>query len=511
MLAPLRWLRRVFGIGSAEGHSAPASKDSDCTAKPSAPDASAAPAASAGSVKSERPPRLDRVFYAPAAVERSQRIVEVYVGLDFGTSTTKCLVSAVDPQGRTETHVVPLAGGYLFPSVAWESAGTLYPGHQRPDGNARAFRYAKVCLRCGIVEAERAHCVRCFDGTTLSAEHVVWFLLSYVVLQIRAYVRQRFGKGASIVEWKIGAPLDGLEYRNNTSMASLGDLFRDLLYRAVHSQKHGVQPAEGPTPVDDVVRRYGHIKGIACPLKASESDCFVIPEAIAIVQAVRDSEADRAGLGDGLYYVADAGAGTLDMTFFRYWNRGERPIAPIFALSKRIGGDDFARSLARHNGSVRPVALDHAREGLDRGDHAVLSKIENPDLPVLANEIIAVLRRFQKALCCGFENAVRREQPIGRWNGLQGIVIGGASRIPRVEKALLSGLGGNPAEIVHPRHYPLREFALANASPLHRVAHGLCVPRTRYVEWWHEQPPVTPANEEDDRLPPGHDPYADVG
>jgi len=407
--------------------------------------------------------------------------VRLTIGMDFGTSTIKCMISyAVAERGARQWTVVPIDGLDCFPSAVWESRGRFFMGTRPSTGAAKTYRSVKACLRCGLIAGEP--CRRCFEASSLSAEAVSWALLSYCCNRARDYVASKFpGFEYSIdwgrdVEWNMGVPLDGMEQE------SLRVLFRDLLWRAVH---YGEAIDRQRMEVADVVSAYNAIRTERCPSPQS-SNCFVFPEAHVAVTAFRTAERN---LEAGLYFICDAGAGTTDITFFRYAPQASRQIVFYGSACTRIGGYHFAVALADHLGWR--TGVDDPEEAILRASATLEGGLEHVDL----GDVDHVGRPHIFAACyemlcegrrCALGRAAEKEKPLWpRWRNLAGTVIGGGSLIPGVVKTCTERIrtGGWKQDIV-PDHVSLRLTKELGKYQLHGIAYGLSVPAAYHEDYW---------------------------
>jgi len=136
----------------------------------------------------------------PAKPIATKTEVKLTVGLDFGTSTLKCIVFAqIGDRRREERFVVAIDGLGLFPAVCWEQDGILFT-RKRPPKLDREFRSPKACLRCEILEEEYPDSTYRDSGYSPSA--ISWALLSYCIGSIRAQIRQRFPAETYEFDWR---------------------------------------------------------------------------------------------------------------------------------------------------------------------------------------------------------------------------------------------------------------------------------------------------------------------
>ncbi len=448
----ISWIRKLLGLG-----------------RPGRPEQPASPVGATREVAATP---------ARPSADQGKTPVDLTVGLDFGTSTVKCVVqAAVGERRRRERHVIPVHGKRLFPSIAWEWDGGLTIG-RCPHPDAHCYRSVKVCLRCPLLPDEP--CRRCFDNSDLTAEVVSWAMLSHSLASIRRHIKELYPEQEysldwrKNVEWNMGVPLDGLEQQ------ALRGLFRDLLWKAVH---FGDGIAE-TTPCADLVDRYTRLEGEHCPPRHS-SNCFVLPEADVAVNAFLEAQRN---IENGLYFICDVGAGTTDISFFRFDQNGVRPIVFYGTSSTRIGVDDFASVVAER---LERSTSHKRRDSMLAEAHKMLVEgLDKVDLgPSESNGQLAAFRRVYKRLEKGrkkaFGRAWSKERCWEHWKGLRAALIGGGKSVPGVDMVVRQAFSyGNPQEAIAPDMIPLRIPVLPGATELHGIAYGLSIPVAEYYEHW---------------------------
>ncbi len=411
----------------------------------------------------------------PFAIKRIP--VALTVGLDYGTHTVKSIVTAfIGERRRREQHVISIDGYNLFPSVAWVTADQLSIG-LRPEGTSRALRSVKVCLRCGILQGEP--CRKCFDNNyLLTAELVAWATIAHCVNCIRKEINAKYPHHRyqfnwdTDVEWNMGVPLDGLEQRK------LYNLFCDLLWRAVH---HG-STVQRSNQINHLCSAYASLQSVHCPAR-SESNCFVISEADVAVNAFLKEH----HLEDGLYFICDMGAGTLDVAFFRFAQDQSRPIVFYGTSSVRVGGDQFAHTLIEQfQGQDEDARYRRAEELMLSGFAGISLGPQSYDGKFRIFE--SVYGEIAAGRVRAFRRAYLKETLWSRWQGIRGTLIGGGVRIPGVTSECLGKFSyGNVSADIHPKEIRMRFERLLGATSLHGIAYGLSIPIAEHFESWHPE------------------------
>lgn len=431
----------------------------------------------------------DWLFEKLPLLRRRKAKLRVTVGLDFGTSTVKCIVSSrAGERGLAERRVLPIAGEPLFPSTLWLEDGRLFLA-EPPSDRAGMVRSLKTYLRRGILtDAPKENP---FKGTPIDAEMACWALLSYCVNQVKAQLQTQFPASRYAcdwdkdVEWNMGAPLDGIEATD----APLRKRYENLLWRAVHGRFSLTS-----TSVDlrDIAVAYRGAARLVCPPPAS-SNCFIFSEAHVAVNAVLHSDQT---LDSGLYFVFDVGAGTTDITFFRFTphQKDGKPIVLYDSACTRVGGDDFLdavcqclRRIASHDTVAAALLADVGRDATI-GAIGLLSSDDAHGLGI--DQSTPAFRAIHEKLLEGRKRAFyERARPKDLWQnwrkGLRAIAMGGGSEIPGVKDTLLSPLRTNVhGEYIRPEEEDFEVSLPHGATPLHAIAYGLSIPAAQYYDAW---------------------------
>ena len=415
---------------------------------------------------------------------RDKEKVSLCVGLDYGTDTVKCILSAaVGSRRKRSHHVIKIDNRALFPSVLWEGDGEVGIGKSFKRLRL-ARRSAKVHLRC---LAGMEPCPRCYQDTQLDPEIISWAIVAYCAKQVRDQVEHLYPARVCAVdwarvEWQMGVPLD------STHRKSLLDLFRDVLWRAIH----GGDAVTRKMKLDHLLAAYETVRSLHCP-PPEDSNCCVIPEAVVAANAFL--QLHRRTLELGLYGVCDIGAGTLDIAFFRYHPDGDRPIVCYDTSCTRVGGDNFAQLLAhekmRCDRNLDPQeAFGLACKELARGAVKKHSHLFDVNAAFAKDVYAAIKRGFRVALKKSYE----KEKVWDRWRNLKLVIIGGPRDIPGIAETLLQKIPtGHPPTDFAPELLRVKMAELDGMTELHGIAYGLSIPRGEYDDYWHPEE-VEPAD-----------------
>jgi hypothetical protein len=399
--------------------------------------------------------------------------VKLTVGLDFGTSTIKCIVLAqIGDRRREDRFVVPIDGLCLFPAVCWEHDGRIFT-RKRPPSVYREFRSPKACLRCEILGEDYPDPTYRDSGYSPSA--ISWVLLSHCVRDLRHQIRERFPVGEyqfdwqEDVFWNMGAPVDGMKHEH------LRKHFAELLWLSVN---YAFDRSSEGKPCAGLSDRYEALnRDFPPPIEDSDGlvyagNCFVFPEAHVAVNAFLHL---RGNLDPGLYFACDIGAGTTDIAFFRFAPRVERPVVFYEASSRFAGGDAIARELSRIEG------LD-----LEAANQKIMQGLSNEELVALSSALERLRKEIDEARRVAFGLAYNKERQMHTWKEqMQGAaVLGGGANFPEIRRQCVAPFTPVEGETIRVADIPLRKAMLAGATELHRMAFGLSIPPTQFYPYW---------------------------
>lgn len=318
-----------------------------------------------GKTKDAPPPREAVAAAGPSPSPRAIR--RATLGLDFGTSTTKCCFR--EQAERKSFHIVEferiVAGDsrVLFPTTIAFDSGRLLFGHAAEHCSTREkLRSFKMCLLC-LARANRADratgampaCVNCLPdkpgfyrigGQLLSAEDLSTLYLSHVMRVAKRRLVATVGGDANEVRITVNsaAPLDQMG-----EFGKVGEHFERSLF---HGWRLADQSREG-WPIEQALESLQSARREAVPL-VEQSPTRLFPETHAAMTAyLLLPQSER-----GLYGLVDIGAGTTDVAFF-WLQKDENDTKAWYysAGSRRVGMDDLDGALrsvlANENGNLR--------------------------------------------------------------------------------------------------------------------------------------------------------------
>jgi hypothetical protein len=419
------------------------------------------------------------------------------LGLDFGTSSTKCCFR--EQSDGKSAHIVEFERAVasdsrvLFPTTIALDGGRLLFGHSAEQCSARdKLRSFKMCLLC-LSRANRSDpalsaqskCGNCLPdapgfyrmgGLVLSAEDLSALYLSHVMRIAKQRLLATLGGDASAIRITVNsaAPLDQMD-----EFGRVGEHFERALF-------HGWMLADqscNDWPIEQALGSLRMTQRENVPA-VEQSPTRLFPETHAAMTAyLLLPQSER-----GLYGLVDIGAGTTDVAFFWFQKDEAETKAWYYAAgSRRVGMDDVDSALrcVLHNadGNLRA-----ARQALpDEALTESLSLIE----PV-ANEI----RRHQATV---LHSAMQVDQRPTAWRSggrvhYRLFLAGGGSmcgqlRANAVDKPLLPGEAWEepPSPLAIPLNtkvaladgtiVPVRSLSEPAVSRLLLLACGLAHPR----------------------------------
>ena len=201
---------------------------------------------------------------------------------------------------------------------------------------------------------------------------------------------------------------------------------------------------------------------------------------------------------DGIYAIIDIGAGTTDISFFRNGMNDidEKLFSFYFDQSHILGGDDFDSNiydaiykkynLQNIDHNLMFPAIQNAKHGMiiNNGfnlvDFNIILSLEN-----IYNICIGNYLRLSKCFSESLIRAFKKEQKWDRWNEINILLIGGGSKLHRIDDSIKSIdiqqlKIWNPklqklhmADNIDTKYSNLNEFEFAQNYHYFYTAHGL--------------------------------------
>lgn len=237
------------------------------------------------------------------------RVLDLVIGLDFGTAFTKCVVRAPTQAGEP-TFAIPLGGrlheeGLLARSQVHQSEDGEYSLEPRDQAQLHSDLKAPLIFGATV-------------GNHVRENHIVAFLAlvlrrarSWIIDQERALLKDR------AVRWSLNLGLPAASHNDN---------FLERTFRNLGRLAWLVSTQEGPVST-------AMIRAVRASRQEPNASVDVIPEVAAAVTGYARSRQRR----DGLHLLVDVGAGTFDACTFVLHDWGGDRISILQAEVEPIG------------------------------------------------------------------------------------------------------------------------------------------------------------------------------
>ena len=386
----------------------------------------------------------------------AKAIKRVIVGIDFGTSTTKAMYRPVEL--GASTRLIDFAHGHRkFPSYAMPSSVRLDSEHRMwfgaiaEDGHGQIFRSFKVCVACQVgaiscrgcnqndAEKNALPLGRFADSLFgfITAYELMVYYLAWLLHEVDKIIRRELGEFVEPeLQYNLGVPVahlnakpelvDRFEWILHTAVALRGKIQQGISAMQARSLLIEILPDSMLPPPD--YRRHR-----------------ALPETVAAAMWLQKN---ANGIDSTNYMLVDIGAGTTDITIYRY-NQVNSDKLPIYgAKSVSVAGDNidfstiqwFARKYGVEigNASQLPSAL---RQEI-RCRKEILPRPDKPMEAVLGKKMIALdeqtyIREIVKphaesiytATNETFRDAYQLAHHVLQWPEMRIVLLGGGSRI----------------------------------------------------------------------------------
>lgn len=447
----------------------------------------------------------------------------INVGIDFGTSATK--VVCRDLVQRSCTLYCPEVRAEEYPDFSVPSSVCLTDSRfyfgaaaEERSGKGRVFRSFKVCLACryGAIPCRRwcdplaqakglpaGVFVARGDGSRslqVPAEAVGALFLAWLIGDVRGFLSRQL-PSESIVKtsFNMCVPMDQYDHRARRE-------FERVLYVAytlAPNIRQGIPVAEALQYWKEATTA-----NVRLPPESARPT-FVVPETLAaIVGYVNAREAE-----EGLHSIVDVGAGTTDISFFRFtrWPGRARPTAAFYyAHTVPIGGDEVDHDLwlkatgGKSEGRAARHAIAAALQRVRLAKHVFETRrtmtfsVGSTTLTIGREEFEEVAAQFSarvvRAWTDAWREAFRKERAADRWQDQTLFYAGGGSRLLSVQRGL--ALAKPRYDVLAPKAKPLflgDAIALGkktnskdarHMSDLLAIAYGLSFPLVDYPDFF---------------------------
>jgi len=411
---------------------------------------------------------VDTVEHRRGAVKKVELELKeeklINVGIDFGTSGTKVIYR--DIIGKKAwvcgfDHGLIEYPDFVLPSAIRVINGKLYFGDEAekkaPQGNAiRSFKICMVCQHesdlqnnCNLVVDHTLHLspveikLPGNDGNYLSfcPCDLGTLYLAYVIGIVRRKIENQFGKDYDLkITLNAGVPINFIENEKVESAFNESLYYANCMHECVHNG----------TDINDLYQTIKNLK-ISCPeIPGPEiRTTFVQPETIAAVFSyVLSPIAD-----DGLYGIADVGAGTTDVSFFRLSKFLNNTLAIYSAETHIVGANEvdsallkwlieqeyFSGNLPDNARSELLQRLRISKQRISPTKHLKL-KLRGGECTINSEDFDKIASPVGETIFSGYQktwrHAYTKEASQSRWQEYTLFRIGGGSKTSIIKKQL---------------------------------------------------------------------------
>jgi|GEM_PF-2800932 len=441
----------------------------------------------------------------------------ITVGLDFGTSSVKAIwndysrnkhyLAAIDlPVKGYPSFCMPssikMAGGKIYFGADAENAkisgqiihsiktfvgAALKSSGRSDDGQQTISADTHLCLEAGSELVIKA-----------TPRYLAILLLANVISRIRKCIESHYGDRYELsITFNMAAPIGDLDHPEIEHSWQRILFLAEKLSEQIQS---GMPLLAALQAVHEAVETHPHLPDPA------ERCTFVLPEALAAVLSYFKS----GKAVNGLYGIVDIGAGTTDISVFRYYAQSLDLRESIYAgKSYRIGMDDFdqeilklfSEELSQRSSQANSDAgdLQHdircAKLALESTGHLEIPSIhKSKTLPQIAgatqNLRSEIYRCYKRTLGLAYKKEARQKA----WEDWTLFLIGGGSRLNMMQREFQQILEG---QVKRPNIKSIALEGLVGDSggnnltwneemtALFAISYGLSFSQMDWPEWWY--------------------------
>jgi len=436
---------------------------------------------------------------------RGKQILGVNVGIDFGTSSTKVIFTDRSEQPKYVCYFDHGIEGYspacLPSAVRITPDRRVYFGEEAERrAGGTILRSFKMCIGCSpptngicqncpnpLVDMRRPcpFAIRHESRVSVAAGEVASWYLAYVIKEAETRVNKTYPDVTPKLTYQTAAPLSSLENYYESMHFKLAIQVAAKMARSI----------EQGMKIEDLHDLYSH-KSQSGLTNPANSVTFVIPETTAALMSFLKSSS----ASDGLYALVDVGAGTTDMSFFRYYG-GNRVISYYSSGVSKIGGDTIDLGILKCLEERLPIGQEE--RGPLLGRLRVAKQFGQPFMEhgactVDSTVFLEVARKVAQAIFVEYgelwPKAYEKELGQRHWPFFTVHLCGGGSRIksvfpdafqrvPRKAKSIVDRVKPGRIEIPKYLRYDVDgKENLESVAYLMLVAHGVAFPHARIVE-----------------------------
>jgi hypothetical protein len=438
---------------------------------------------------------------APDVFRRRGRL-DIQVGLDFGTSSTKAIFREIGTSTDVR-HVVDFGQSsreypsFCSPSMGvidkdrkllwgWGAAAT--PEFEAIWGGIRRLkvvvagrveeRFLDVSLARDFDEYLWSHRI---DPSEYHPEYVGAAALAYQMEAVRSQLQRRYGSTQLDVRYNVCAPIEHIEHNPLlTTYCRMCHVAEQLL------GIRDLQTLAVDALLDLIAAKYGS----ASPSERPDGRVFVIPESVAQVACYVSSLEAK----EGLHGVIDIGAGTTDIGIFNLRKSAEEGSLCYWYS---------AANIPLGSGLVERRVADHLLSGWSEESPplARMSLIDSlfgePSLEI-SKIVAASLEAIERATRPVWVKAYNKYKLQSSWHGIPVFLVGGGSRIRGSQRIFSTSWAPRQIEAHAIRGLPTpRQIDLQSGVDFGRlgVAYGLSYAKPELAEFRlpMDSPNQTPA------------------
>lgn len=277
--------------------------------------------------------------------------IDLCIGLDVGTSTTKAVIKEVYTDDDS-FYIVDFADygikeqEYLIPTYLCEKDGVF----TLPKYN-QAFTHTN--LKLNFIESQK------------NADLYFRAYIALVIKYIKKWFEREHGnddiiKNKNII-WQVNLGIPSAQFNNDGDNAKFLKVLKEAYYLSNQSE----------ISIKDSV------------IEENKVDLNIVPEIIASIQSyIKRNDISH----EGLYCVSDVGAGTLDLCTFRVKEDDMGNVVYSFFKSKveRLGTKEYQATLTKYKQFLADMVLNKEKEIQKR---SIGYTITDPDEYLIDNEI----------------------------------------------------------------------------------------------------------------------------
>ena len=457
--------------------------------------------------KGKKPPEIPKIPEEKVAkevfVKPSKETLNIQVGLDFGTNSTKVCYSIIGSTSKVYPllfgHNLAMYPSYIFPSaVAFGSNGELLFGDEALKilDNSKwgyGLRNFKTLLAGQHDDSFKdSHSEEIFydyvlekglDPKIIRPDVITSAYLIHVINRARSIIKSKFSNSNLDLNFNICIPVDYVQ--RNAVKGKFEHVFAVSEY-----VERILQNMNGK--IDSVEEILNCIDKVKYDENNPETRIFGIPEAVGEVASYLKSSRRK----DGLHALIDLGSGTTDVSIFNFTRFREEKTWWYAARAIPYGMFRIEKIIANYMKNNRSAVT-------NKEMNRILNELSNKknSLSDLRSEIRIELDKFSesKEYRGTWGSAYGHLKKESAWDDVTVFVSGGGSQLPFVKGVLSTPWWGHMAdkrynvEVLSVPH----DFETKKSIPFHRmaVAYGLTIPKPMLATYIlpNDAPDHTPA------------------